>query len=202
MTVQMPGIAGFDKSLLQKTETKITAADGKVFLERKESNGSYIKSVQDQLSPGMVIDNKPDLQMAQLRHSLFVSSQDPAVDKGLLHKHGVTHILNVAGLPNFFPNDFQYMSLMLYDTPEFKICDVFQDCFSFINTALDNGGKVLIHCNAGVSRSVTILLAYIMSTERVGLSKIYNELKQIRPQVRPNDGFMKQLKEFETSLNL
>lgn len=173
----------------------------KFLWKKKESDGLYIQYVQPHTSPGMVIDEKPDLQMAELRKGLFVSSQDPAADKSLLFKHGVTHILNVAGLQNFFPNDFEYKSLMLFDTPEVQIRDVFEECFNFIDTALCNGGNVLVHCNAGVSRSVTIVLAYVMEKEKIGLSQVLNELKKIRPQVKPNTGFMKELNAFEKCLN-
>ncbi|ESO11289.1 hypothetical protein HELRODRAFT_91497, partial [Helobdella robusta] len=60
-----------------------------------------------------------------------------------------------------------------------------------------SGGKVLVHCQAGVSRSPTICLAYLIRVFRLNLDSAFTFLKSRRPIINPNLNFMTQLVEFE-----
>lgn len=53
--------------------------------------------------------------------------------------------------------------------------------------------RVLIHCHAGISRSVTIAAAYLMRKKRQNIEETMQMIKRARPVARPNDGFMQQL---------
>ena len=59
---------------------------------------------------------------------------------------------------------------------------------------------VLIHCLAGVSRSVTVTIAYLISALNMTLNEAYDFVKQRKPSVNPNLNFMGQLLEFERQL--
>jgi len=59
------------------------------------------------------------------------------------------------------------------------------------------GGKTLVHCVSGVSRSASLCLAYLMKHERMPLRRAFAHLKSRRPSVRPNTGFFTQLIEYE-----
>lgn len=63
-----------------------------------------------------------------------------------------------------------------------------------------NGGRVLVHCQAGISRSATICLAYLMHTQRVKLDEAFDFVKQRRQVISPNLAFMGQLLQFETDV--
>ena len=63
-----------------------------------------------------------------------------------------------------------------------------------------SGGRVLVHCRAGVSRSATVCMAYIMKTLDYDLKSAYDFVKSRRPCVSPNSHFMNQLLEFEKRL--
>lgn len=63
-----------------------------------------------------------------------------------------------------------------------------------------SGGRVLVHCQAGISRSATICLAYLMHTQRVRLDEAFNFVKQRRHVISPNLAFMGQLLQFETDV--
>ena len=55
--------------------------------------------------------------------------------------------------------------------------------------------------NAGCSRSVTMALAYVIQEDKISLKEALTRLRQTRPSARPNDGFMKQLEQWEQLIN-
>ncbi len=57
----------------------------------------------------------------------------------------------------------------------------------------------MVHCAAGISRSATIVIAYIMSATQLTLEETLNLVKLARPPIDPNPGFRKQLQEFQTN---
>ena len=74
-------------------------------------------------------------------------------------------------------------------------------CFiSFTDNARDNAGKVLVHCHAGVSRSATVCIAYLMFKNNMFLEEAFEHVRLRRGVISPNLNFMQQLKEYETSL--
>uniref|UniRef100_A0A0D9XWN1 protein-tyrosine-phosphatase n=1 Tax=Leersia perrieri TaxID=77586 RepID=A0A0D9XWN1_9ORYZ len=88
------------------------------------------------------------------------------------------------------------MALPLRDTEEENLLDHLEPCLDFI----DEGrkvGNVLVHCFAGVSRSATVITAYLMRTEQKSLEEALESLKEVNESVCPNDGFLEQLKLFE-----
>uniref|UniRef100_A0A671SCJ1 Dual specificity protein phosphatase 5-like n=1 Tax=Sinocyclocheilus anshuiensis TaxID=1608454 RepID=A0A671SCJ1_9TELE len=61
-------------------------------------------------------------------------------------------------------------------------------------------GKVLVHCEAGISRSPTICMAYIMKTQRLRLEQAFDVIRQRRAIISPNFSFMGQLLQFESEV--
>ena len=57
-----------------------------------------------------------------------------------------------------------------------------------------------MHCNLGISRSVTLVIAYIMKYERKTLSESFQQVESARPIIHPNEGFVAQLEQFEKEL--
>lgn len=73
--------------------------------------------------------------------------------------------------------------------------------FLFTDEARADGGKILVHCQAGVSRSATITIAYILKHSKMGVMDAYRHVKSKRAIIAPNFNFMGQLMEFEQCLN-
>ena len=95
------------------------------------------------------------------------------------------------------------MYITIPDSPDADIMQYFDKTFDFIDKHISKGENVLVHCMAGISRSSTIVLNYIIrkmyeNNEVVSCPcKLLNEVMEYvitkRPVVNPNDGFMKQL---------
>ena len=69
--------------------------------------------------------------------------------------------------------------------------------FSLTEDARKDNGVILIHCMAGISRSVTLTIAYIMAYFNLSMQDAYQYVKEKRPAISPNLNFMGQLVEFE-----
>lgn len=72
--------------------------------------------------------------------------------------------------------------------------------FQFTDDIKDKGGRVFVHCHAGISRSATVCIAYVMLTRRLSAHDAYQFVKSKRPIISPNLSFMGQLIQFEHKL--
>lgn len=120
-----------------------------------------------------------------------------------LLEHGITHIVCVRQdieanfiKPNF-PDQFKYLVLNIADTATENIIRHFQKVKAFVDEGLNSGGQVLVHGNAGISRSAALVLAYVMETYGLSQMRAYAIVQQRRFCINPNEGFMAQLREFE-----
>lgn len=89
----------------------------------------------------------------------------------------------------------------LKDVEEQEIIPFFSQATDFINEAQQSGGKLLLHCHEGKSRSITLALAYLMQTKDWTLKEALEFVTQHRPCANPNAGFMTQLLKLEQKLH-
>ncbi|EDV18649.1 uncharacterized protein TRIADDRAFT_9723, partial [Trichoplax adhaerens] len=73
----------------------------------------------------------------------------------------------------------------------------FKECIEFIHECRIHNGSVLVHCVCGVSRSVTVVAAYLMAISNMSWRQSLNAVKASRTQANPNSGFRRQLMKFE-----
>ncbi|XP_010436083.1 PREDICTED: dual specificity protein phosphatase 1B isoform X2 [Camelina sativa] len=141
--------------------------------------------------------------LSEIQQGLFIGSVAEATNSDLLKSSNVTHVLTVAvALVPPYPNDFVYKVIEVVDREETDLTVYFDECFSFIDQAIQSGGGVLVHCFMGMSRSVTIVVAYLMKKHGMGFSKAMELVKSRRPQALPNSGFISQLLKFEKSIQV
>ena len=134
---------------------------------------------------------------------LFLGSIGSASNLKQLENFKITHIICCAsGIKNFFPDKFKYYNINLLDSEKENIRQYFEESFNFIDNGIKNGGNVLVHCHAGISRSSTILIAYIMKSQKMKVDKVLELIKSKREKVNPNIGFLNQLKEYEKELGI
>ena len=76
----------------------------------------------------------------------------------------------------------------------------FRESTDFIKEALNEGGVVLVHCFAGVSRSASIVIAYLMRFGGMSFGSAIQLVRNKRPWISPNHGFMNQLRRYDNYL--
>lgn len=115
-----------------------------------------------------------------------------------LQRLGITAILNVSSTcKNHFTSNFLYKNIPVDDSHNTLLSNWFSDAITFIDEVKGAGGKTLVHCHAGVSRSATICIAYVMYSRHASLDTAFEFVKSRRSEISPNAGFMHQLLEFE-----
>ncbi|XP_054290614.1 dual specificity protein phosphatase 10-like isoform X1 [Macrosteles quadrilineatus] len=133
---------------------------------------------------------------------LYLGNARDAADPATLAALGVSRVLNVTALssPPSPPANITFHQLPASDSGHQNIKQYFQEAFHFIEEARTGGERVLIHCQAGVSRSATIAIAYIMQHRQLTMIEAYKLVKTARPIISPNLNFMGQLLELEQGL--
>ncbi|XP_059193751.1 dual specificity protein phosphatase 26-like [Centropristis striata] len=171
-----------DKPPPRKVEIDLSSPGLAVFeLERLLFTGKAIISHADEVWP-----------------NLYIGDQDSAENPVELTKHRVTHILNAAhskrrGQPDLYNSmNITYMGVEAHDSVGFDMSVNFHAAADFIHKALSRGGKVLVHCHVGVSRSATLVLAYLMLKQNLTLVEAICAVKENRGVI-PNRGFLRQL---------
>ncbi|XP_078536612.1 dual specificity protein phosphatase 19 [Lissotriton helveticus] len=194
-------IEGFSKTNLRAQRTRVTSVTGRRTVESWRDSLLQVEEDTEQGSEaacGYVEDHSLDLQVGVIKPWLLLGSQDAAQDLDTMKKFKVTHILNVAyGVANAFPDDFKCKSISILDLPETDITSYFLESFDFLEKVKKEGGVVLVHCNAGVSRSAAVVIGFLMHSEGLNFARAFSTVKNARPAICPNPGFMEQLHKYQ-----
>ena len=98
-----------------------------------------------------------------------------------------------------FPG-IEWIRFVVDDEPTEKISKYFYDAAIIIMKALGENKNVIVHCAAGMSRSPTLVIAYLMIANQWKYEEAFNFVKRRRPIADPNIGFVRQLKELEAKI--
>ncbi len=140
--------------------------------------------------------------MAQILDNLYLSSVSEARNPKYIKTNKITHVLIAAkGLKQYF-NSVTYKQLNISDNPVTMISHYFSESFKFIDEALASGKAVLVHCLGGKSRSVSVVIAYLMFSKKMSFEDAFVLVKKARRVASPNPGFISQLKAFEKVLDI
>ena len=152
------------------------------------------------------IASEQNNDMDEIIPGLFLGNMNAALNVEQLRQHGISHVLNVRSKVNWVAmvdyeeNNIEFAHVLMQDSPSFDMKKNINAAIAFIQTALDVGGKVLVHCNAGISRSPTVVAAYIMANQNVDALCASQLVKNRHTKALPNYSFIRFLCEWEDML--
>ncbi|XP_063765643.1 dual specificity protein phosphatase 8 isoform X2 [Eleginops maclovinus] len=135
---------------------------------------------------------------------LYLGSQKDVLNKDLMAQNGITYVLNASNTcpkPDFI-SESNFMRIPVNDNYCEKLLPWLDKTNEFIDKAKVSNCRVIVHCLAGISRSATIAIAYIMKTMGLSSDDAYRFVKDRRPSISPNFNFLGQLLEFEKGLRI
>ncbi len=160
------------------------------------------------ISRGANVDSSEEFRQFQmvLPH-LYIGPVYPTTSVETLKNAGITHICNFSHNPPQFPNEFKYLQFEHLLNKEYEIIqDHFLETIAFIEEATcvkpdsSTRGKVLVYCELGISRSPSVVIAYLMFALRIKYRPAFYLLKRARPYICPSDKYIAQLESFEASV--
>ncbi|KAI6661397.1 Dual specificity protein phosphatase 2 [Oopsacas minuta] len=138
---------------------------------------------------------------SEILEHLYIGSEEHASCISHLEENNITNVLNVAkGCKNYFKGDFKYHNLPVLDVCEEDISVIFEEAIEIIEKVRLDSGKILVHCNAGISRSATVCAAYLMKSQGISMDDALKIIKDKRRCIAPNFGFMLKLMKFQDTL--
>ncbi|XP_025735618.1 dual specificity protein phosphatase 16 [Callorhinus ursinus] len=134
--------------------------------------------------------------------NLYLGCQRDVLNKELMQQNGIGYVLNASNTcpkPDFIPES-HFLRVPVNDSFCEKILPWLDKSVDFIEKAKASNGRVLVHCLAGISRSATIAIAYIMKRMDMSLDEAYRFVKEKRPTISPNFNFLGQLLDYEKKI--
>ncbi|EMD32076.1 hypothetical protein CERSUDRAFT_162133 [Gelatoporia subvermispora B] len=173
-------------SLMKRART----TGGDYFARRALRSQCIRRSLDDHFFP----------QASEIVPGLFVCDAYTATSPAVLQQLGITHVISV--LPDGFyayPRGIKHVVVPVGDSRKDDIGRYFRKALEFIQKALDADGQVLVHCVWGMSRSATIVMAYLIESRNMSTVQALKVMRAKREIVRPNAGFLRQLQMYEVT---
>ena len=146
--------------------------------------------------------DEPDLRVpSAIREWLYLGSEDHFFDEELLKKLGITHVLSCVSGSVGQREDVVHFRVPMSDTGTSMLEDiVFAEAFPWLMDTLQQPDtKVLVHCHAGINRSATVVVGFLMFAEKLPLKKAH-QVVESRRGICIHDDYMKQLREYDKAL--
>ncbi|XP_010210962.1 PREDICTED: dual specificity protein phosphatase 13 isoform B-like [Tinamus guttatus] len=184
---------------------------GRACLEPRGAGGrdSYEAPTLADLQSLVWLRGASENHVDQVWPNLYLGDAWAARNKTALQSLNITHILNAAhgpysintGAKYYDDLQIEYYGIEAFDDPSFDLSIFFYDAANFIGKALNTaGGKVFVHCAMGVSRSASLVLAFLMIRENMTLVDALKTVGSHR-NICPNSGFLSQLRDLDIKLN-
>ncbi|CCD68974.1 Tyrosine-protein phosphatase vhp-1 [Caenorhabditis elegans] len=135
--------------------------------------------------------------------NIYLGSQIDSLDETMLDALDISVVINLSmTCPKSvcIKEDKNFMRIPVNDSYQEKLSPYFPMAYEFLEKCRRAGKKCLIHCLAGISRSPTLAISYIMRYMKMGSDDAYRYVKERRPSISPNFNFMGQLLEYENVL--
>ncbi|KNZ78667.1 Dual specificity protein phosphatase 12 [Termitomyces sp. J132] len=134
--------------------------------------------------------------MDEVTPGLWIGDLASALNVEKLRTHGIYSILSAMRGRLTIQETFIQHQVLLDDTEDTDILQHLLPSIHFIEAELNKGRGVLVHCHAGVSRSASLIAAYLMYSKRLDRETALEMIRNVRPSIEPNEGFLRQLEIF------
>jgi len=148
------------------------------------------------------VDISEILEPTETKGGLYLGNSVISQDLVYLKENKIPIILDVCGQKFVYPEDIieAYKCIEAEDSPYFDLAQYFDECLEFIHEHRLKGRNVFVHCKAGVSRSATIVICYLMKILEMDFENAYKFVKMKRTCIEPNEGFLEQIEKFGKKL--
>jgi protein-tyrosine phosphatase len=156
-----------------------------------------INNKQKYVNIGLLMHINPVIQ--EVYPNVWIGSENGARNLKEIKKNNITHVLNITiEANNFFPDLLQYFNIRIADAIDVDILEsgILEQCLNIIDETLQNNGRILVHCQAGMSRSGSIVIAFLMKHKKISYERALSHAVSIRNCIMPNISFEKQIKKY------
>lgn len=139
------------------------------------------------------------MAVSQITPTLYLSGVDTALNRAAITSRHITLIVNATvehACPEY--SGVECVRVPVLDQPHASLSEHFDPVTERIHN--NQAGSTLVHCTAGRSRSASLVMAYLMKFKGVTLLQAHHWVLEVRPFIRPNAGFWRQLLEYERKL--
>jgi len=161
--------------------------------------------LNEECIPDSPVQRQPppeDSVMTEIIPHVWVGNANDAQNRDRLCRNNITHIVNCTpDLPCKWEDKYRYLRVKILDLPSEHIIKYFNPVSKFIDEAVKQNGNVLVHCSAGISRSPTFVLSYMIQYNNMHFQDAYTKMQSLRKIVAPNVSFLGQLLEFEKRIH-
>ena len=136
----------------------------------------------------------------QVTQTLFLSGYKATKNKQMLQDLRIDHVVNLTShkCANAFPEEFNYSSFMFSDRVDFDLTAKLNDVLIIVKALTDQGRRVLVHCQMGISRAPSVVMAFLMQFEGASYETALMRVQAANPEAYPNIGFLFQLRQMST----
>ncbi|CAD8137841.1 unnamed protein product [Paramecium octaurelia] len=129
----------------------------------------------------------------QYNGNLYVGGYDSLK---MVPEKGIGAVLSAVWTGHFKPDEkLKYLLIEADDAPTYDMSKHFEKAVKFIHESLQTT-NVLVHCAAGISRSVCLIIAYMIKIHKMKPQDALTKIRQTRPWAGPNVGFTEQLEKY------
>jgi atypical dual specificity phosphatase len=164
--------------------------DGRAWLKgRTPKLPAHIREARPHIRPAM------SDALYQVRSNLLFGSQKAVEDEAVLQEWHVSHVMSTLGPPGRRIRGITYGYVTLEDEPYQHLIPSALYTAHWIARTLQEGGVVAVNCHKGISRSSSVVIAYLILYEDLSYADALKAVKAARSTAQPNPGFVTQLKD-------
>lgn len=171
-------------------------------IEKMLNDYPEVKYSQQNLKQNNIITTTKILP-SQIYENLFLGDELFSFNEDFIKEKNIKNILTLletspcklSSNPNYSYINFKYININ--DDYYTKISDYFEECIEFIKKAHNNNEIVYVNCAKGISRSVSIIIAFLIKEKKMSFAEAFTYVKQCRSIAQPNYYFITQLLDYE-----